>query len=135
MRSAFPHSISLFSSGSGQRGAVPPPRPFSFLRRPAGDPVSGAVRLRAGRLLRPRAHGLCMQARLPRHRHQKLLQRYVTNILGPKMMLVRGVVEFVPAVPYHFCLNLPAVACLSLRFGCEGLMLNQDMQPVVLDPV
>ena len=29
-------------------------------------------------------------------------------ILGPEIILVRGLVKLVPAVAYHFCLNLPA---------------------------
>ena len=29
-------------------------------------------------------------------------------LLGPEMILVCGLVKFVPAVAYHFCLNLPA---------------------------
>ena len=38
------------------------------------------------------------------------------------MMLVRIVVEFVPAIPYHFCLNLPGVATIVflLLFFCFG---------------
>ena len=30
----------------------------------------------------------------------------VVNLLGPKIMLVCGLVKFVPAVAYHSCLNL-----------------------------
>ena len=29
-------------------------------------------------------------------------------LLGPKLMSVCGLVKFLPAVAYHFCLNIPA---------------------------
>ena len=29
-------------------------------------------------------------------------------LLGPETILVRGLVKLVPALTYHFCLNLPA---------------------------
>ena len=35
-------------------------------------------------------------------------ERKTGEVLGPKLMLVRGLVKFVPAVAYHFRLNLPA---------------------------
>ena len=31
------------------------------------------------------------------------------RILGPEIIFVRGMVKLVPAVAYHFCLNLPAI--------------------------
>ena len=33
---------------------------------------------------------------------------YLVIVLGPEIILVRGLVKLVPAVAYHFCLNLPA---------------------------
>ena len=32
----------------------------------------------------------------------------VSTVLGPEVTLVCDLVKFVPAVAYHFCLNLPA---------------------------
>ena len=37
-------------------------------------------------------------------------------VLGPEIMLVHGLVKFVPAVAYHCCLNLPAT-CPQRRTG------------------
>ena len=33
---------------------------------------------------------------------------FSVTVLGPKLILVHGLVKFVPAVAYHFRLNLPA---------------------------
>ena len=46
----------------------------------------------------------------------------VVNLLGPKIMLVYGLVKFVnvPTVAYHSCLNLSAPfsqTCTSIIFG------------------
>ena len=38
----------------------------------------------------------------------KLNCKMIFTVLGPKLILVFGLVKFVPAVAYHFCLNLPA---------------------------
>ena len=42
-----------------------------------------------------------------------LLERTVRGggleaLLGPEIILVRGLLKLVPAAAYHFCLNLPA---------------------------
>ena len=37
------------------------------------------------------------------------------SLTGPKVMLVRGLVTFVPAVAYHFCLNLPSAFMQRLK--------------------
>ena len=41
-------------------------------------------------------------------RHHQGTAAYHDKILGPKMILVHGFVEFDPPVAYHFFLNLPA---------------------------
>ena len=37
-----------------------------------------------------------------------LVQGHNKYALGPEKILIRGLVKFVPAVAYHYCLNLPA---------------------------
>ena len=36
------------------------------------------------------------------------LPNCIRDILGPKILIVCGLAKFVPAVSFHFCLNLPA---------------------------
>ena len=43
------------------------------------------------------------------------LKMFCLAILGREIILVRGLVEFIPAVAYHFCLNLSQLACNILR--------------------
>ena len=42
------------------------------------------------------------------------------TVLGPEMIMVRGLVKFIPALAYHFCLNLLVTfsqPCKSITSG------------------
>ena len=44
----------------------------------------------------------------------------IRDILGPKILIVCGLAKFVPAVSYHFCLNLPAACNIYIQVIFSG---------------